>query len=181
MLELLTLVGGKKGAQTMVKELILIRHGKAEDLSDSGFDEDRALTSKGERRLVAALQALQFFMKPERDILLWTSPILRAAQTAKIVTTQLGIREIADFSFIEDGDFSLLAAQLAKLNTCQYLIIVGHQPHLGDWSEKIGGSFLPFGKGSAACFKLSAVSPPTGQLQWFLQAKTMMHLAARFD
>lgn len=163
----------------MLKELILVRHGKAEDISDSGLDDDRVLTSKGELQLKAALPSLEILIKPGKDMQIWSSPMRRAAQTAKIMAVRMGIEHVAHFDFIGDGDFSLLAAELAKIEACRYLIIVGHQPYLSDWSERVGGCRLPFDKASAASFRLSAISPPTGQLQWFLQAKTMRYLASK--
>lgn len=167
------------GGQIMVKELILFRHAKAEDISDSRNDDSRALTPKGVSQLTASLPALQLFIKADKNMLIWTSPMRRAVQTAEIIAAQFEMSNIVHFDFIGDGDFSRLADELAQISSCHYLIIVGHQPYLSDWSERIGDCRLPFGKASAASFKLSAASPPAGQLQWFLQAKVMKNLAVK--
>jgi phosphohistidine phosphatase len=64
-------------------KLYIMRHGPAEDDSATGRDADRALTAKGRDRVRAVAERLVADGEVPRVIL--TSPLVRAAETARIV------------------------------------------------------------------------------------------------
>lgn len=107
--------------------LYLMRHGAAEDVSSTGRDADRALTSAGGavvRRVALALRGQQ---APGRII---ASPLVRAQQTADIVRQVLcpHVEIDTDEDLVPEGSAYELAVRLSSM-TCDTLL-VGHQPNI---------------------------------------------------
>lgn len=158
----------------MIRELILIRHGKAEERDSNPNDAKRELTEKGKQELKKIIPSLKNCLKPHIKIHIWSSPLIRASQTAKIIADKLKVKEITYYEFIEDGDFLGFSREVSKVSQQPIcLIVVGHEPYLGDWSEKISGYKLPFKKGAMAGFKLLSAIPLQGDLQWFIQPRIL--------
>src|SRR5215469_6165377 len=74
--------------------IYLVRHGIAVDHADRGDlpDDDRPLTAKGRRRFRRAARA--FARMGETPDLLFTSPLIRAAQTAEILAGAFKVYEV---------------------------------------------------------------------------------------
>jgi phosphohistidine phosphatase len=123
-------------------ELYLIRHGIAAERG-TGADEERALTPDGIRKTQQVAQrwvelGLQFE-------LILTSPLVRAQQTAEILKA-VGLSqqlEVSDF-LVPDGDFEAWFSWFEDWQTGdsttehrQGLAIVGHEPDLGEWAERL--------------------------------------------
>src|SRR6202012_1422222 len=70
-----------------------MRHGPAEDQADSGMDSDRALTAAGRERVRNVAKLLVEL--EEEPVVIVTSPLVRAVQTAEIVGlgTKVGDRD----------------------------------------------------------------------------------------
>src|SRR6185295_1762238 len=68
-------------------ELYILRHGLAEEQSDTGRDRDRALTAEGKEKTHSAGKAMRK-MDVEFDLVL-SSPFVRAWQTAGIIVAKL--------------------------------------------------------------------------------------------
>jgi phosphohistidine phosphatase len=64
-------------------KLYVMRHGPAEDVSPTGRDADRALTSSGRDRVRSVAKALMDH--GEEPFIVLSSPLVRALQTAEIV------------------------------------------------------------------------------------------------
>ncbi len=158
-------------------ELILVRHAIAEDRSKwSGDDDARPLTKEGRVRMEQVSAGLRRLL-PYFDAI-YSSPLTRARQTAEILMDSYkmgldrlklseGLRPEADpKSFLSTLDYSL-----------NRVVVVGHEPHLGDLAGLIVGSSraLPFKKGGVGCFEIS--SPPHGTLVWFLPPKLLRGIA----
>lgn len=150
-------------------EIVLIRHGKAEERSDDRPDESRSLTAEGRRRLEKSLPGYRRFLGRQCPLLIWSSPLLRAVQTAEIIARELQIDEVGQHDFLASGDFSACLKALAGVEADTCLILVGHEPHLGEWSRLLCGLPLPFKKGAAAGFSLASLSPLLSELLWFAQ------------
>jgi phosphohistidine phosphatase len=134
-------------------ELYIIRHGIAADPQDFETDEVRPLTKEGDRKTKKIAKRLAQFGL-DFDIV-FTSPLVRARQTAEILQdVGLGnqIRECVALS--PGGDIHEWLAQLTELTDCQRIAIVGHQPDLGNWAE-----ILVWGeaKGNIALKKAGAI------------------------
>lgn len=153
-------------------ELILIRHGQAEEPGIRLNDQDRELTKDGKKKMLKAGKALKRYLPQCAHLYIWSSPLIRALQTATILAEILDKADVEVFECIGSGDLEILADECSKLeedNIC--LIIVGHEPYLSNWSSQICGLSLPFKKGSAAGFKLLSTERLSGKLQWFVQAE----------
>lgn len=129
----------------MVK-LYVMRHGPAEDTSPTGRDGDRALTPEGRERTRAVARAL--FADGEAPLTIFSSPLVRALQTAEIVAAvtdlEKRVRETKDSGkdaggapgaveirreMAPGGDALGLVAELARAGR-KRAMIVGHEPDL---------------------------------------------------
>jgi phosphohistidine phosphatase len=121
--------------------IYLLRHGAAED--GSGNDEERRLTSKGERQAEAAGRALAV-LGAEIDACL-TSPKVRAAETARLVCEALGI-EPETASELRGGAFDALALSSGRGN----VLLVGHEPDFSREVARLTGANVKLRKGGLA-------------------------------
>jgi len=160
-------------------ELILIRHGKAEDRQETD-DHLRKLTAEGKKRLNRTLPSLGLFIRNPDKAQIWTSPLIRAVQTADILARTFGIPDVRQHEFIGDGDYAQLTAALSDVRSSATVIIVGHEPHLSDWSRQLCGVPLPFKKGAAACIHLDLTDMNAGELLWFFQPQPLGRLGETF-
>ncbi len=152
----------------MIQKLIIVRHTEAEAVDAGMNDSERKLTSLGKVEVKRTAKNLKTLLADEKDILLWSSPMVRAVATAKIIHKKLHSAHCETFAFITDGDFEKLreATQTTQA-TC--VVIVGHEPTLGEWAKRIANVELPFKKGSAAAFIFSSNEIEKGSLLWFVQ------------
>jgi len=159
----------------MILDLILLRHGIAEDVSSDNLDSSRKLTEKGKKKLRDNLPVLIPFIDSGHPIEVWTSPLTRAKETADILMPLIKSAELVICDFVAHGDFQSFWAALDKLedNKKHTIIIVGHEPYLGNWSSELCGLRLPFRKGAAAGIKLNTRDAVDCELKWFLQPNEM--------
>ena len=116
--------------------ITFLRHATAEDRNLATADAERALTEKGEKqmkRLAAFCQEKQLLPAS-----LYTSPILRARQTAQILHSRLPACPaplIADWLGFDTSP-QLIVGKLAELSAhgADNVWLVGHEP---DFSETI--------------------------------------------
>lgn len=125
-------------------DLLLLRHGIAEPREDGRPDAARALTAAGRRRCAAVLTRLR-----QRGLaadLMLSSPLVRARQTAELaVQANLAPSlELAE-DLTPGGDpLSQLATWLAvvpaRAGQRPRLLLVGHEPDLGDLASALIGA-----------------------------------------
>lgn len=160
----------------MELELVLLRHGLAEDFSEDGLDFNRRLTEKGIRRLEKRLPNLRYMLKGKKDIRILSSPLVRARETAKILKHALKVEsEIGYYDFLGDGDLERLLYYLESLSQEETLFAVGHEPYLSEWAEYFTKDAHPFKKGHAASFllRIEEGSIMESRLLWSLTPKEM--------
>ncbi|MCB9454188.1 MAG: histidine phosphatase family protein, partial [Anaerolineaceae bacterium] len=123
-------------------QLYFFRHAQAEDAQMPDFDDfARQLTEKGSQRThVAAVALRELGVAPSR---LYSSPRLRARQTAEVLAKELKIevqvREDIGFSFSPNEVEKLVA----DLDSHEAVMFVGHEPSLSATiSALIGGGEL---------------------------------------
>ena len=121
--------------------IYLLRHGAAED--GSGNDEERRLTSKGERQAEAAGRALAV-LDAEIDACL-TGPKVRAAETARLVCEALGV-EPETASELCGGAFDALELSSGRGN----VLLVGHEPDFSREVARLTGANVKLKKGGLA-------------------------------
>jgi phosphohistidine phosphatase len=125
-------------------DLLLLRHGIAEPRQDGRSDAARALTAAGRRRCAAVLTRLR-----QRGLaadLMLSSPLVRARQTAELaVHANLAPSlELAEDLRPGGDPLSQLATWLAvvpaRSGQRPRLLLVGHEPDLGDLASALIGA-----------------------------------------
>jgi phosphohistidine phosphatase len=125
-----------RGNATM--ELYMIRHGLAGEHGTYANDEERPLTQEGKRKTKQVAQRLL-----ELDIqfdLIQTSPLVRAQQTAEILQAVGLGHSLEDSVYLKpNGDMSgwLTWLQDWRNRGNKTLAIVGHEPDLSQWAERL--------------------------------------------
>jgi len=114
-------------------KLYILRHGEAADHGDPRYknDADRPLTPKGTQRTKALAHALR-----QMDItfdLIFSSPLVRARETAEIVERGLRLHGRLELTehLAPSGDVEKLVHQLNKARPApESILLVGHEPYL---------------------------------------------------
>lgn len=156
-------------------DLYIIRHADALALGEHGITDDaeRPLSAAGEAESQKIGNALK-----KRNIQLdrlVTSPLLRARQTAEFMLKTRSIDEGPQITVSEDlapgGKPRKLARFLRKLGG-EHVGLVGHMPHIADWSAWLIGSKkaqLDFAKAGIAHIVCGeAPRKGMGVLQWLV-------------
>ncbi len=115
----------------MAMEILLVRHGEAvEDGNDLG-DAGRWLTAKG-RRVTRKVAAFLAEKKERRPAKIWTSPLIRAVQTAEILAHEAGMEgDVFVRSELAPGrEASGVVDLIARFQPEKVLAVVGHEPML---------------------------------------------------
>ena len=140
-------------------DLILLRHGKAEDFNPAG-DSARALVEKGREQSRKASRALKRAgWLP--DIVL-TSPLVRARQTAAEFCDTAGMPGPLVQPWLACGMSPETAmGELKGFSEFERVMIVGHEPDFSILAGSILGSAggdIRIKKGSISCYR---VRPPS--------------------
>ena len=166
-------------------EVYFLRHGLADGplLQNPMEDSKRELTEAGIQEMRRAAIGMKKLGLRFQDI--FSSPYVRAKQTAEIVAQALGHKEGLQFSedlvpHAEPGKFSVLLGAAEDDNR---VLVVGHQPHLGRLiSLLIGGDedvLLDIKKGSLCRVDIGEgafsadFEGAQGNLKWLLTAEQL--------
>jgi len=120
-------------------ELFIMRHGPAEDVSDTGLDSDRVLTPKGRERVQLVARELRRIGELPRAIV--TSPFARALETARIVQHELGL----DRAPFEEHAWLGMQGRARELterireDRRDRTVLVGHEPELSSLVRDLTG------------------------------------------
>jgi phosphohistidine phosphatase len=155
--------------------LTLLRHAIPLDPSRwSGDDASRPLTDPGRAQLHKVLEALLKSGRLEFDAI-WCSPYLRTRETAELAGKLLGIIPMQSPALISGSKIieSLPKIHGAHPSWPSRLLLVGHQPDLGDLvTDLVGHSSSSFGLGRAGSAKLEGEFKRGGmKLHWLLTAE----------
>lgn len=140
-------------------QLILLRHGKAEDRHPEG-DRFRALMEKGYLQARRAGELL----KASGDVpeIVLTSPLVRTRQTAEIFCEAAGIPGPVVQGWLACGmDPESALSELKAYRDFGRVMIVGHEPDFStllQWVLGAEGGWLEMKKGALACLD---IRPPT--------------------
>ena len=150
-----------------MRKLYFFRHGIAEDGMN---DAKRELTPEGRARTQASTRLLTALnVQPSR---LYSSPLVRARQTADLLAVGLGISvEVRD----EVGPgFGVPAIErlISDLKDDEDVMFVGHEPDMsGTVSGLIGGGEVMVKKGGFVRVDLVGLTPLRGVLVWCIAPK----------
>ncbi|HJA28053.1 MAG TPA: CHAD domain-containing protein [Candidatus Olsenella pullicola] len=151
----------------MVKTLVLVRHGAPEASSPTGSDLDRKLTSSGARALRVAYPRTFALLGDEVDPLVWSSPAIRALETADVVAAVTGAQDIEVHQSLYAQDISAFLAELEAVDAL-CVIAVGHAPFVDHLATRLLGVCPQFGKGTVAAIDLPAGVSGRGVLRWYV-------------
>ena len=131
----------------MPEHIILWRHAQAEELfagddmiqiDTAQSDMQRALTEKGQRQ--AAAMAMWLKSQLPTATILQCSPALRAFQTAEALQQvskpcKININQ----ALKPDASLNTVLASIVQTSSCDSLVLVGHQPWLGQLAAHLLG------------------------------------------
>lgn len=150
--------------------LYFVRHGIAANRAEwEASDEGRPLTGKGKKQM-KAMGRLMRKVGVETDFI-FTSPLKRALQTAKIIAGELDCKE----KMVEDGRLApgfgipQLKELVASHSDKKALMLVGHEPDFGyTIGTLIGGGHVLCAKGGLARVDISDPQILEGELVWLI-------------
>lgn len=156
--------------------LYILRHAEAHDLGYSGIEKDfdRPLTDYGERQARKAGKALRKLDVKLEGIL--SSPLVRALQTAQSLAEKMEYEgKVLSLDALRPGmDRDSLRKELSKFEVGSHVLIVGHQPDLGEYIQYLisgtKGKGLALDKAGIACLKINGplAEPEKVSLIWLL-------------
>jgi phosphohistidine phosphatase len=141
-------------------QIYLIRHAEAVERTTSIPDDFRYLTSRGRDRFrEVAATVKQCRIEPQVII---TSPLVRAVQTAEILSETLCFSgDLVVFPSLASGfrlnEFNRL---MENFSACREMAIVGHEPDLGELLGRLLDiSPCMLKKGAVAALKIKQMKP----------------------
>jgi len=161
-------------------ELYLVRHAIAAERGEDWPDDDkRPLTERGVSRFKEIVEGLAWLDVAVDEI--FSSPLVRAKQTADLLAAGLpGKPAVKILDALSPGHTpTSVLAQLARAARRRRIILVGHEPDLGELAAHLigAGRALPFKKGGACRIDVeSLTSRRAGALTWFVQPKILRRL-----
>jgi phosphohistidine phosphatase len=135
------------------QQLWLLRHGEAVP-HDSKADFDRELTPRGERQAVAAGEALARLGLEFAAC--YTSPLVRAAQTAKLACAPLNVTPQPRDEVGKGFDVEVVRELLAEHPDGARILVIGHNPSFEQVVHDLTGGQVDFKKGGVAGVRVSA-------------------------
>jgi phosphohistidine phosphatase len=143
-------------------KLYIVRHAIAAPHDTPGIrDEDRDLTKEGIQKMRQAAEGLcNLDYVPD---LLLSSPLIRASHTAEILLAAFGngIEIKTTHALAPSGSRQELYREMAQYSTLNSLMLVGHQPSLGEIAgEIVWGSpehSLDLKKGGACAIEIESL------------------------
>ena len=166
-------------------KLLIIRHAIAEDREEFGKsgkpDEQRPLTRAGRRRMKEAAKGLKRAVDSIDHLA--TSPLVRAAQTAEIISDawDIGGAEVIP-ALAPEARPEAFAEWCAQHAEKDVVAVVGHEPHLSSLATWLltgqDGSRIELKKGGACLIDLGPeIRSGSGTLLWLLTPRIMRRLA----
>lgn len=148
-------------------KLYLLRHAHAED--GSGDDHTRRLTDEGVHYSTLLGRLLKKLEVQPKHI--YTSPRVRALQTAEIVAKALNVqvekREEVNFGF----NIPAIETLIKGLSPNDEVMFVGHEPFFSSAVHDLTGGRAEMKKCGIARIDLTQTTPPRGELIWLLAPK----------
>lgn len=155
----------------MAPQLWLLRHGEAVP-HESKPDAERELTPRGERQAVAAGQGLAK-LGVEFDAC-YTSPKLRARDTARLACRALNIEPVEEDSLSDGFDREDALELLMRHDADAHILVVGHEPSFSQVVHDFTGGRIDFKKGGVAAVRAERTG---GELFVLLRPRELESLA----
>ena len=168
-----------------------MRHGYAGNrLSDPIKDAKRQLTVSGKKEVVEIAKSLKKL--GVKFNVIFSSPLERAFQTAKIIAEEYELTEQIEQSeeLKPNGSKYFLYNKLGKLNIDSVILIVGHEPYLSSMINDIisnndtdrnynkNTKNIILKKAGLSRIKITSTVPKLkGELRWLLTPRILMKLS----
>jgi phosphohistidine phosphatase len=162
---------------------MMLRHGIAVDRTDPRCpaDPDRPLTPEGVAKTRAAARGLRAIeAHPDR---IFTSPYVRARQTAEIVAEVLGApRPVTCDALLPGADPSEMVAFLRRAADVREVLCAGPEPSLSFLLARLalghaeGPVFAPLKKAGAALVATDLAEDCAGEMIWLLPPRLLRTL-----
>jgi phosphohistidine phosphatase len=165
-------------------ELYIMRHGIAVLRSGTALIDDakRPLTPEGKQKMRDVAAGLVRLGAGVDWIV--SSPLVRAVETAEIVGEALPSKPPLEFSdaLRPGGSGEALISFLAKRTNRSRVLVVGHEPDLGELSARLIGAGrsanMTFKKGGCCLITFNEFPPKSpGRLVWWLTPRILRKLA----
>lgn len=179
----------------MITRLVLIRHAKAEGGEPGLPDEERKLTKAGKRSIKARFPLTLHLLSDlyEDDVHIWSSPAVRAMQTAQVVAKALDIEDIEVHDSLYEIDTETFVSEVSEATGT--VIAVGHNPFMEDLYEMIEGERRHLDKGAIASFAFDTPTVDPAEdihaapvhMEWYVQGpqvqrwKTLVEIERALD
>lgn len=152
-------------------DIILFRHGKAQDRALGLPDFGRRLIPTGRERTLKALDFLRERLQPSLHIDIYTSPAARALETAQLLLEGLALKEpLRILPGIYSGDGKELFASLVQQEEHVLALVVGHEPDLGFFCRHMTGHTAYFKTSGLAWLERSSLQPLRARLRHLYRA-----------
>jgi phosphohistidine phosphatase len=148
-------------ADATVVQVFLVRHAEAADETLALRDPHRPLTPHGRDQARQLGDRLRWHDCV--PALVWSSPLVRAVQTAELVLANLHLEVVVEIvpDLAPDGDVRSVVAAIRALPPGAIVLLVGHEPNLSAIGELLTGD-----PAFAALDKAEAARVVDGQLKW---------------
>jgi phosphohistidine phosphatase len=155
-------------------QLYLLRHAEAED--DPTSDEQRALTTKGEKQARSVGKFCRNHSINPKIIL--SSPLRRAEQTARIFAGELDVPNAVQLAeFLRPGlTLERTFSGLEKYPEKASILLVGHEPDLSKLAGSLVGTRaenIHFRKATLMSVNLSKMESGTGMIDFLIPVKCL--------
>ncbi len=167
-------------------EVYLVRHAIAEERSPQVQEEQRALTPEGSQRFALHVKALQRLGVKLDEI--WTSPLVRAKQTADLLTPlNAGSQPRIVEELSPNGSIDGVIHQIVSRPELGSVAVVGHEPGMSLLAAALLASQdeagVEFKKGAVACIEVQPASqdePVSAhtRLRWLMTPKQLRTLGS---
>ncbi|MBI4179366.1 phosphohistidine phosphatase SixA [bacterium] len=154
----------------------LVRHGVAVEREDwAKSDESRPLTDEGTDRMADAARGLRRIGISVGRV--FTSPLARARQTADILVKELDLAKPELMDCLAPGHpTALVLKELSDLPAESSVMLVGHEPDMGDLAAFLTGAArgLPFKKGAVMAVSFEGrAGQGGGRILWYMPTKIL--------
>ncbi|MEO8393108.1 MAG: phosphohistidine phosphatase SixA [Chloroflexota bacterium] len=149
--------------------LYFMRHALAEDETEKITDAQRKLTDRGVASTQQAARVIKALgLKPNR---FYTSPLLRAQQTANIVGKALGIEPEVRPEVGPGFSIHAVAALTHDLKVNDEVFFVGHEPDFSTTISSLTGARIVMKRGGLVRVDVISQQPMLGELIWLIAPK----------
>ncbi|GMU35703.1 MAG: phosphohistidine phosphatase SixA [Planctomycetia bacterium] len=159
--------------------IYLVRHAIAAARSPGILNDGaRELTPEGIKKMRRHAAALAMLGAQIDEI--WTSPLVRARQTAEILAAGLEPSPpLKTLTSLEpSGDFESLRLRLSQSRHLTAVALVGHEPFMGEFTGYLLGAgrgvAFRYKKGGIGLVEIDDFAPPLrGELCWLMAPKQL--------